>query len=75
MIFNLDFNITNQPKKEAKSGAVRIRAYGKRIKANKETYEMYKAQDRKRKKVERKSKIFSPSEVAHQNMLNRERVR
>ena len=75
MIFNLDSNMTNQRKKEAKSGAERVREYRNRIKANKETYEMYKAQDRKRKKVERKGKIFSPSEVAHQNMLNRERVR
>ena len=75
MIFNLDFNMTNQPKKEAKSGAERIRAYRKRIKANKETYEIYNAQDRERKKVERKGKIFSPSKVTYQNMLNRERVR
>ena len=46
--------MTNQPKKEAKSGIERITAYRKRIKANKETYEIYKAQDRERKKVERK---------------------
>jgi hypothetical protein len=67
--------MTNQPKKVSKTGAERIKAYRDRIKANKEKYDIYKAQDKERKKVERKSKILIPSEVAHQKMLNRERVR
>ena len=67
--------MTNQPKKVAKTGAERARAYRERIKANKEKYDVYKAQNKERKSVKRKSKILSSSEVAHQKMLNRERVR
>ena len=67
--------MNNHSKKAAKTVAARIRAYRERIKANKEKYDIYKAQDKDRKKVERKNKIHSPSEVAHQKMLNREQVR
>ena len=41
----LYFTMTNQPKKVAKTGAEQARAYRERIKANKEKYDVYKAQE------------------------------
>lgn len=51
-----------------------MRAYRERLKAKEENFNVYKAKDNERKKVERKSNlsVFSPSEVARLKMLNRE---
>ena len=58
--------MVNQPRKVAKTGAERVRAYRERLKANEVNFNVYKAKDNERKKKDRKRSILSPSEVTRQ---------
>lgn len=60
-----------------KSGAERAKEFRKKLKANAERYNTYKANDKERKGPARNksANVLTPDEAARKNKLNRDRVR